>query len=286
MLIMKCFLAFAIALATIAPVDAELSAAEMAATDSSGPTLLGHWAFDGGASLGEDASGNGLHGTMQGNPKAADGVIGRSLRFDGCRDLMSVPDAEELDFSAATFSVSAWVNVYGMDRGQQMITAKNVYSADQREWGLMLDHDNHFRFYFFRSDSHDGRWRTVGSRTVPKPGQWYHVAVTVDAGHASLYVNGRLEGTGKLGTSIPDTSAPLTIAVSRPREEAMSKVFVIRHAVFPEGPGPSNPKATLCYPYAVEHNGSLFIGYAVKSHRTAEMAIVPVAKLKAGITQN
>ncbi|MFW5692728.1 MAG: exo-alpha-sialidase, partial [Thermoguttaceae bacterium] len=73
--------------------------------------------------------------------------------------------------------------------------------------------------------------------------------------------------------------SPLTIAVSRPGEEAFSKVFVIRHAVFPEGPGPSDPKATLCYPYAVEHDGKLYVGYAVKNHCTAELAVIPVSAL-------
>lgn len=73
--------------------------------------------------------------------------------------------------------------------------------------------------------------------------------------------------------------SPLTIAVSRPGEEAFSKVFVIRHAVFSEGPGPSDPQATLCYPYAVEHNGKLYVGYAVKNHRTAELAVIPLSAL-------
>lgn len=75
--------------------------------------------------------------------------------------------------------------------------------------------------------------------------------------------------------------SPLTIAVSRPGEETFSKVFVIRHAVFPEGPGPSDPRASLCYPYAVENDGKLYVGYAVKNHCTAELAIIPVSALAA-----
>lgn len=73
--------------------------------------------------------------------------------------------------------------------------------------------------------------------------------------------------------------SPLTIAVSRSGEEAFSHVYVIRHAVFPEGPGPSHADATLCYPYAVEHDGKLYVGYAAKNYQTAELAIVPIKAL-------
>jgi hypothetical protein len=67
--------------------------------------------------------------------------------------------------------------------------------------------------------------------------------------------------------------------VSRPKEEAFSQVFVIRHALFPDGPGPSHANCQLCYPYAVEQAGSLYVGYAVKNHRTAEMAVIPISSL-------
>ena len=74
--------------------------------------------------------------------------------------------------------------------------------------------------------------------------------------------------------------APLTIAVSRPGEETFSSVFVIRHALNPAGPGPSAANLDLSYPYAVEKDGKLYVGYAIKSHKTAEMAVVPISELK------
>ena len=78
---------------------------------------------------------------------------------------------------------------------------------------------------------------------------------------------------------------PLTIAVSRPGEWAYSRVFLIRHAVFPEGPGASHPKAALSYPYAVEHEGKLYVGYSNSNgggnfHNSAELAVIPVASLR------
>ncbi len=179
-----------------------------AAAEDLPPGLLAHWTFE---SLDEgrieDSSGNRLHGQLAGDPQRVEGVRGQALRLDGLADHVVIPAAADLDFSTATFSVTAWVNVYGLSGEQQMILAKNVYDRDQREWGLMIDRDQRFRLYVRR----DGQWRTLGSETSPVPGHWYQVAVTLDAGQAGLYVNGQLEAQAELGRPLPVTDAPLTI---------------------------------------------------------------------------
>ncbi len=90
--------------------------------------------------------------------------------------------------------------------------------------------------------------------------------------------------------------SPLTIAVSRPGETLFSKVFVIRHAEFTGGPGESNKGAALSYPYAVEHDGKLYVGYSnsgdkstrvgtgreLWNNNSAELAVIPVASLSVG----
>ena len=98
-------------------------------------------------------------------------------------------------------------------------------------------------------------------------------------------------------TTAADTGtrrSPLTIAVSKPGETAFSKVFVIRQAEFPAGPGESHPKAGLAYPYAVEHDGKLYIGYSntgggvarvgtgssLANNNSAEMAVIPIRSLE------
>lgn len=87
--------------------------------------------------------------------------------------------------------------------------------------------------------------------------------------------------------------SPLTIAVSRPGEHNLSQVFVIRHALFPAGPGESHEQAALAYPYAIEYEGKLYVGYSnsggglgrtgqgreLWNNNSAELAIVPVAAL-------
>ncbi len=101
-----------------------------------------------------------------------------------------------------------------------------------------------------------------------------------------------------IATTAADTGkrrAPLTIAVSKPGEATFSKVFVIRHAEFPGGPGESHPNASLAYPYAIEHDGKLYVGYSnnggnvgrvgkgreLWNNNSAELAIIPLKALQA-----
>jgi len=84
--------------------------------------------------------------------------------------------------------------------------------------------------------------------------------------------------------------SPLTLALSQPGEMAFSRVFVIRRAVFPDGPGESHPGAALAYPCAIEHGSKLYVGYSNSGGRrgkerlhwnnnSAELAVIPLASL-------
>jgi hypothetical protein len=87
--------------------------------------------------------------------------------------------------------------------------------------------------------------------------------------------------------------SPLTIAVSRPGQPCLSQVFVIRHALFPAGAGESHERAALAYPYAIEHDGKLYVGYSnsgggvgrtgdgreLWNNNSAELAVIPVSAL-------
>ena len=78
--------------------------------------------------------------------------------------------------------------------------------------------------------------------------------------------------------------SPLTIAVSKRGENSFSKLFVIRHAEFADGPGESDSDAALSYPYATEHQGKLHVAYSNNGKRrgnnnSAELAVIPIEKL-------
>jgi hypothetical protein len=88
--------------------------------------------------------------------------------------------------------------------------------------------------------------------------------------------------------------SPLTIAVSKAGESAFSRVFLIRRSEFPEGPGESHKTAALSYPYAIEHQGNLYVGYSNRgdksirvgtgrelwNNNSAELAVIPFQSLR------
>jgi hypothetical protein len=78
---------------------------------------------------------------------------------------------------------------------------------------------------------------------------------------------------------------PLTIALSKPGESVFSRVFIIRPSIFPQGPGDVADGASLSYPCATEHEGKLYVGYSNSggrkgNHNSAELAVIPIEKLK------
>jgi hypothetical protein len=122
------------------------------------------------------------------------------------------------------------------------------------------------------SESSDfGRtWTPVRASNLPMAASKPHAGI-LSAGQRYL-----------ICTTTADTGnrrSPLTIAVSRPGERTLSKVFVIRA---PD----SSERIGLSYPCAIEHDGKLYVGYSNNGGRggnrnSAELAVIPLSALKA-----
>lgn len=136
--------------------------------------------------------------------QSAKGVEKGALTLDGVA-VLEVKESAKLGHGGKGFTLVAWVNPYTLNAGQQMIVAKNVYSRNQREWGVMIDKDGRFRLYL-----RQGGWQTVTAETRPKPGHWHQVGVVVTPQRAELWINGKREGVGALKQPLPQTAAPLT----------------------------------------------------------------------------
>ena len=77
---------------------------------------------------------------------------------------------------------------------------------------------------------------------------------------------------------------PLTIALSKPNENQFSKIFVIRRSRHDGKPGESADRVSLSYPYAMEYDGNLYVGYSNNGGRhgnlnSAELAVIPIKSL-------
>lgn len=120
------------------------------------------------------------------------------------------------------------------------------------------------------SDDHGRTWTPTAPSNLPMATSKPYAGI-LSTGQRYLVCTTTADTGGK--------RSPLTIAVSKAGESVFSKVFVIRRSIFPEGPGVSDPRADFSYPYAVENDGKLFIGYTHKSHAANELAVVPIKSL-------
>ena len=117
-------------------------------------------------------------------------------------------------------------------------------------------------------------WTTMGESNLP---------MTTSKPAAGMLSNGRRYLVCTNAANNGGKRYPLTIAISEPGKDVFSKVFVIRHAE--HNSGESNPKASLSYPCATEHDGKLYVGFSNNGGRkgnlnSAEMAVIPIEKLK------
>jgi hypothetical protein len=142
---------------------------------------------------------------VRGSATGVEGVSGTCLRLDG-DSLLAVSNSATLTESDSGFTFTMWVNPYGPGEDQQILAAKNRYSLNERQWGVMVDDDGRFRLYLWQ-----GSWVTVEAAMPPKPGHWHLIGVVVRPGEAELWVNGEEAGKVSLSKPLPKTDAPLTL---------------------------------------------------------------------------
>ena len=75
----------------------------------------------------------------------------------------------------------------------------------------------------------------------------------------------------------------LMIAVGKPGEKGVSKLYKVRYGAPPTRFDPTGPPrgGHYAYPYAMEHDGKLYVSYSVNK-ADVEVAIIPIDSLKAG----
>jgi len=174
---------------------ATLVIALLAATRSGAAEPNPHWAFE--PSAARDVI---HHGTVT----VAEGIKGRCAVLDG-QSCLEARDSAALSHSGRGFTLTVWVNPYVTKRDQQMVVAKNRYSLNEREWGVILDRDGLFRLYVWQ-----GKWATTEAKTPPALGHWQLVGVVMRPDRAELWINGERAGSIVLKRPVPQTQAPLT----------------------------------------------------------------------------
>ncbi len=121
-----------------------------------------------------------------------------------------------------------------------------------------------------------------------------NLPMTTSKPYCGTLVDGRHYLIGTTTADCGNRRAPLTIALTRPGESAFSSVFAIRRAECPGWAVESHPDCQLAYPYAVEHEGRLYVGYSnsgggvgrvgegreLWNNNSVELAVIPIGILR------
>ncbi|WP_170211762.1 LamG-like jellyroll fold domain-containing protein [Saccharothrix australiensis] len=153
------------------------------------------WSFNesSGSSAGDDSGGN-RPLTLQGQASFAPGYEGNALTLDGTSGHATSPWSL-LDTSRA-FSVSAWAKV---DRLDGYYTVASQDGAVASPFYLQYSRDvDRWTVSWTDSDTAAPGLTRVASAARPQIGVWTHLVGSYepDSGLVSLYVDGKLEGTG------------------------------------------------------------------------------------------
>ncbi|RKY01249.1 hypothetical protein DRP77_09995 [Candidatus Poribacteria bacterium] len=152
----------------------------------------------------KDLSGNGNHGQLIG-PKWEKGKFGWCLKFDGVDDYVLVKDSDSLDLTdGLTIEFWIYLNNYSTAGGNG-VTKENSYKVGVYKGKKAM----------IRLTTTTLAWGAAvvyGKSDVPLK-SWHHIAATYDAstGEAKVYLDGKLDGSGKLGGKIVPNDEPLWI---------------------------------------------------------------------------
>lgn len=161
--------------------------------------LLAYYPLDGS---GNDASGNGNHGTLHGTTATADrfGNPAGALNFATDNDYVAINDPD-LAFADTSFTISAWArfdlfptNLPGYGTGRDIVRRGNFGNYALGTSGAS---SNQASFGFARSGSGGGNWASVDGVTGFDLAEWSLFTAVYDrsASTMMLYVNGQLDST-------------------------------------------------------------------------------------------
>ncbi len=159
--------------------------------------LLAHWTLDdGGGTTAADQSGNGYHGTLDGDPLWSDGQLGGAVDFDGAGDHINVGLGPAI-VGTGGFTVSAWVR--SSANSNQVIVQQRSSAGYNGQYQLHLTAAGKVRFWTF-----GGTYGPIAeSSATINDGQWHHVVgVREDDGTTKIYIDGAVDGS-KAGAPRP-----------------------------------------------------------------------------------
>ena len=143
--------------------------------------LVAHYALENDAN---DSSGNGLDGTIVGEPNFVEGAVGMGLQLDGVDDYVDLGNDPIFDITGEV-TLAAWVNVNDIGNGE------NDPWVGKGDTSYMLKghrSNNEIEFFIY-----DGGWITAHADVGESfNNTWHHAAGTFDGEKLIIYVDGEV----------------------------------------------------------------------------------------------
>jgi len=153
--------------------------------------LIGYWSMDNEDINGTtvyDRSEKGNNGVLTASPTSIAGKLGQAQTFNGTIDISSNL------LTSTTFSISSWININSLADDTEHVIVGQYDTGDGR---LLFEVDarpaygnDSLRLFVGGTGGVD-----LQSSTKIVAGNWYFVSVVADGGNATLYINGKDEGS-------------------------------------------------------------------------------------------
>ncbi|MFM6322274.1 MAG: LamG-like jellyroll fold domain-containing protein, partial [Microcystis panniformis] len=127
-----------------------------------------------------------------------------SLLFDGTDDYISIPHSSNL--SLTNFTIETWINPSQIKGDWQPLITK----GNPRNYGLFI-RPNEMRVHFSFVDGNGSNWRTYDTQNSLIINKWNHIAVTYDGSKFNFYLNGILDTSINLVTTVYQNTEPVKI---------------------------------------------------------------------------
>lgn len=139
------------------------------------------------------------------------GIQAQSLSFDGQNEYLSVPHNDAYNIGNG-FTIEAWIfaETWRDQIWQGSIVAKDNQDPD-RGFAFRCGANGSLSFVM----AVDNTWNEVFTGSIMNANQWHHVAVVVDAGTMTLYIDGQSVATNSFtGTPSHGTDLAMSIGAS------------------------------------------------------------------------
>ena len=167
--------------------------------------LVGYWKFDeGSGTIAYDSSGNGLDGTLNGDPQWVTGQLGGALDFDG-DDSVEISHSPLLSITDE-ITITAWTYMRANASGEMSIVSKGGWAAMDLPYELTETPGGVIFWQFY-----DDGGRDTCAPDSPPVEEWHHIAATYDGQIFKCYIDGVLADEWAYAGTMPENTASVTI---------------------------------------------------------------------------